>query len=455
MNRSRLPQSLVELAQIFAPIAPLYVVGGAVRNALLGYPIEDFDLASAVPPEDVERLLEGSDFCVTARYKRTGTLIIEGGGNKFEYTTFRSDSYPLQSGQHSPEACVFTDDIRVDCLRRDFTCNALYYDITADKVVDLVGGRADIERRVLRTVREPAATLSEDGLRIMRLVRFSVQLGFGIDGETLGVAKQCSKLLKEISKERIKDELVLIFEGVFKYNSQKLGVKPSDGIRLLVQIGAMQYIIPEVCQMVGVQQNAKYHIYDVFDHTMATIDNLPPELMMAGLLHDVAKPELNRRYGNMYMHELHGEKMSRRIMSDLKFSNAEIGRVSRLVAMHMFNVDGATRQSKCRVFIADNWQYFDDFIALRRADGMATNPANYDDSTARKMLQLREEMIADKMPITISQLPVDGNDLISLGYSGKEIGDKLASIRLWILQNGKTLTRQSILDALKLKNMRK
>ncbi len=441
----KVPDCLVQLAQIFAPNATLYVVGGAVRNSLLGYEINDYDITSKVLAEDAQRLLAESEFEVVACYKRTGTLVIKKGNFKFEYTTFRQDSYPLSSGVHTPNQCTFTDNMLLDAKRRDFTCNALYYDILKDEIVDVVGGVKDIESKLLKTVREPFKTLSEDALRIMRLVRFHLQLGFEIEQNTLDSAKKYAYQLKDISKERIKEELLAIFEAVYKYDSKSKGFKASDGIRLLVDIGAMEHIIPEVLDMIDMPQNPKYHIYDVYNHSLRAMDNLPPSLMMAGLLHDIAKPVMQKQFGNMYMHELKGEKMAKDILTRLKFSNAEIDRISKLVLIHMFNVQGNTKKSKCRVFIADNFEYFDDFVRLRRADGLATNPENYDDTKVQAMIELKNQMLSSGMPITIKDLPISGNDLLKLGYQGKEIGEMLCKIRLWILQNGKLPTKEEIL----------
>ncbi len=441
----KVPDCLVQLAQIFAPNATLYVVGGAVRNSLLGYEINDYDITSKVLAEDAQRLLAKSEFEVVACYKRTGTLVIKKGNFKFEYTTFRQDSYPLSSGVHTPNQCTFTDNMLLDAKRRDFTCNALYYDILKDEIVDVVGGVKDIENKLLKTVREPFQTLREDALRIMRLVRFHLQLGFEIEQNTLDSAKKYAYQLKDISKERIKEELLAIFEAVYKYDSKSKGFKASDGIRLLVDIGAMEHIIPEVLDMIDMPQNTKYHIYDVYNHSLRAMDNLPPSLMMAGLLHDIAKPVMQKQFGNMYMHELKGEKMAKDILTRLKFSNAEIDRISKLVLIHMFNVQGNTKKSKCRVFIADNFEYFDDFVRLRRADGLATNPENYDDTKVQAMIELKNQMLSSGMPITIKDLPISGNDLLKLGYQGKEIGEMLCKIRLWILQNGKLPTKEEIL----------
>lgn len=447
--RIDIPKSLNELADIFAPFAPLYVVGGAVRNSLLGFPINDFDIAAKLSVDEVEGLLQNTNFHLSGKYKRTGTLVIKCGKQTFEYTTFRQDSYPLSSGEHTPSQCIFTDSIEVDAKRRDFSCNALYYDIKEHKIIDLVNGINDIQNKVLRTVRTPAQTLSEDALRIMRLVRFAVQLGFGIEADTLAAAKKYAKQLADISAERIKDELMATFEGPFKYGSERFGVKPSDGIRLLTDIGAMQYIIPEVLDMQGVAQNPKYHVFDVYNHTLQVIDCLPPRLAMAGLLHDIAKPVMLKQYGNMYMHELTGEEMTEQIMSRLKFSKKQIERTSRLVKMHMFDMDGKTRVSKCRIFIADNFEYFDDFIALKRADGYATNPNNYSDILVRKLIDIKNDMVEKALPIAISDLPIGGKDLQNLGYEGREIGDMLGKIRHWILCNGELPSRQKIIEKLR------
>lgn len=446
--KKHIPESLRGLANIFAEYAPLYVVGGAVRNSLLNLPINDFDIAGKLTVDKVQEILEGTSYQVSAIYKRTGTLVIKQGKQTFEYTTFRQDSYPLASGKHTPLKCVFTEDMQIDANRRDFTCNALYYDILADKIIDFVGGIADIHNKVLRTVREPALTLSEDALRIMRLARFMVQLGFTVETATFEAAKRYAYQLQDISVERIKDELVAIFEGIFKYDSKSLGIKASDGIRFLVDIGAMAHIIPEVEDMIDFPQNQKYHVFDVYNHSLKAMDELPPRLMMAGLLHDIAKPVMQKEFGNMYMHEVKGAEMVTQIMTRLKFPKKDVERTAHLVAIHMFDVAGVARKSKCRVFIADNIDYFEDFVALRRADGVATNPDSYDDSVVQKLMQLKDEMYCKGLPMTIADLLVSGTDLIELGYQGKEIGEILGKIRLWMLQNGKVVSREEIINNL-------
>lgn len=439
----------MQLAKIFSAHATLYVVGGAVRNSLLGYEVNDFDITSSLMVEQVEQILQNTDFEIVACYKRTGTVVIKNQNKTYEYTTFRKDSYPLKNGTHQPMECVFTSDINTDVKRRDFTCNALYYDILKENIVDLVGGVEDIKNKILRSVREPSQTMSEDALRIMRLARFSVQLGFSIEKQTFEQTKTYCVGLKDISKERICEELRLIFDAPNKYDSKKLGVKQSDGIRILVDLGAMQYIIPEIVDMVGVQQNKKYHIYDVYEHTLKTVDNLPSRLAMAGLLHDVAKPIMYKQYGKVYGHELLGEDVARQIMINLKFSNKEIETTCTLVKMHMFNVDNKTKDSKCRVFIATYFDYIDDYVCLRRADGIATNPTNYDDSSALRILAIKEQMKKDELPISIKDLPINGNDLLKMGYEGKQIKQALEETLQRILKSGKKESKEEILRKLR------
>lgn len=445
----KLPDNLMQLAKIFSAHATLYVVGGAVRNSLLGYEVNDFDITSSLKVEQVEQILQNTDFEIVACYKRTGTVVIKNQNQTYEYTTFRKDSYPLKNGTHQPMECVFTSDINTDVKRRDFTCNALYYDILKGNIVDLVGGVEDIKNKILRSVREPSQTMSEDALRIMRLARFSVQLGFSIEKQTFEQTKKYCVGLKDISKDRICEELRLIFDAPNKYDSKKLGVKQSDGIRILVDLGAMQYIIPEIVDMMGVQQNKKYHIYDVYEHTLKTVDNLPSRLAMAGLLHDVAKPIMYKQYGIVYGHELLGEDVARQIMTNLKFSNKEIETTCTLVKMHMFNVDNKTKDSKCRVFIATYFDYIDDYVCLRRADGIATNPTNYDDSSALRILSIKEQMKKDELPISIKDLPINGNDLLKMGFEGKQIKQALEETLQRILKSGKKENKEEILRKLR------
>ncbi len=205
-----IPQSLTNLAKILSPLAPLYVVGGAVRDFLLGRDYTDIDICSSATPDQVMGLLYSTRYICHDINKHLGKLLITIDGDRYEYTTFRTESY-AEKGDHTPSVTSFTSDIAVDCLRRDFTVNALYYDILSERVVDLVGGVDDLRAQVIRTAHSPEITFHDDGLRLLRMVRFALELDFDIDSATIDSARQNAQNLRAISHERIRAELTKIF----------------------------------------------------------------------------------------------------------------------------------------------------------------------------------------------------------------------------------------------------
>ncbi len=208
------PKSLTKLAKLFD--VDLFVVGGFVRNQIMGLKNDDIDICSSLSLENVEQLLDGSGFNFKVKSKVLGTATISKGDDKFEYTTFRRDFYP-DNGQHSPERVEFIDSIEEDAKRRDFTCNAIYYDIKNNKIIDFYNGIKDIQNRILRTVESPDEVLSHDGVRILRLFRFQCELNFKIDKETLECAYKYKENLRDVSGERHVYEITRILHSPFKY----------------------------------------------------------------------------------------------------------------------------------------------------------------------------------------------------------------------------------------------
>lgn len=447
-----LPIQLYTLAELFDEKKPLYLVGGAVRNRIMGLGYDDYDICSTASVEEVKKYIENTDFEIACEFERTGTIVVRKDNYKFEYTRFRRDSYALGKGIHSPKSVEFTQDIYVDACRRDFTCNAIYYNILTNEIIDPLNGVEDIENKIIRATRSADEVLSEDALRIMRMVRQAAELGLSIDRECIEAAKKYSEQLLNISVERIRDEFDKILVADIKYPKLKINNPPSSALEKLVEIGAMQYIIPEILDMIGCEQNPKYHINDVFLHTMSAVDFSPAHLRLLALLHDIAKPTLKRENGNMYGHERLGETMTRDIMKRLKYPNSEIDRTAHLVGIHMFNVDNKTRDSKCRRFIAYNYDYIDDFLAFRYADGMATNSSNYDDSSVRRLLKIKREMQDNNLPMSVSNLSINGNDLLEYGYTGREIGKKLNELWLESLDTNRVYTREELLERLNKSN---
>lgn len=411
----KISAALASLANMFP--SDLYVVGGAVRDSLRGVETEDTDLAGAARADEVKAALSGSGFKVCDSSPKLGTLIISKDKEKFEYTTFRTDSYPEGSGVHKPETVIFTDDIEKDCRRRDFCCNAIYYDIKRAKLVDPLAGADDVKNKVLRTTRAAEDVFSEDGLRIMRLVRFVSTLGFSPDGEAVAAATKLSGRLKDVSAERVRDELDKTLKG-------KNVVK---AMRLMLSVGALKQVLPELAANEGVAQPANVHRYDALTHAFYTAEAAREDIKLAALLHDVGKAEAIKKDGNMHAHAEYGALQAREITKRLKYPSAVIAETEILVREHMYDVNANARESKLRRFVARNIGHIEKLIALVRADSKGTGL--FDDCPRADRFQAAyDKMKEQNIPFTVRQLAVNGDDIKKLGFKGEAIGKTLDAL---------------------------
>ena len=226
-----LPEDLLELATLLSKKGNLYVVGGFIRNSLLGIPCNDIDICSNILPEDIFDVLENTKFKVKEKSKKLGTLVItHENGNSYEYATFRKEVYEKDSGAHTPISVEFTNDIREDAKRRDFSMNCIYYNILNHTVIDIYSGVYDIQKKLIRCIETAEYVFKNDGLRILRMIRFACELNFKIDRTTFVMAKKMSYRLKDISGSRKYDELKLILNSPYRYviakkNAYKYGLK--------------------------------------------------------------------------------------------------------------------------------------------------------------------------------------------------------------------------------------
>jgi len=430
-------EELRRLARLFPQDKPLYAVGGCVRDMLMGREGGDIDISSACRVEEVAAIVGKAGMRYSEGSKRLGTVIVKGEGY-YEYTVFRVDSYPAGSGAHTPTDVRFTDDICEDARRRDFTVNAMYYDIRGDVIVDLLGGKDDLELRRLKAVDDPYRVLSEDGLRIMRLYRFVSTLGFTVEGETAKAAAQLSDRLKDIAPERIREELIKLLGGD----------NVVTALKGLYDCGALGVILPELALNGGVKQNEKYHKYDVLEHIFVCVGYAPKQVRLAALLHDIGKGHCMLRDGNMYMHEAESARLALQIMNRLRFPKSEIERTCRLVSAHMKDMKGNTRENKLRKFVAANSDIIDDLTDLIYADAMATG-YDVDRDKCYRMRRMRDEMIAEGVPMSLSQLAVKGDDLMAMGYSGREVGQTLQQLLELCIYKVKRNDREELLDMLR------
>src|SRR3989344_9615426 len=342
-----------------------YVVGGCVRDLLMGKTPDDWDVATNARPEEIQKIFPDSF------YENTfGTVGIKIGDDPhnpeqiIEVTTYRIESG--YSDKRHPDKIEFADKLEDDLKRRDFTVNALAMD-NDNKIVDLFGGQEDLRNKIIKAVGEPSDRFNEDALRMMRAVRLTTVLGFAIEPKTAEAIKKQGKLLGEIAQERIRDELVKIINSP----------RAMQGIELLRETGLLEFIIPELLEGYGVGQN-KHHIYTVWEYNLRALQytadkNYSFEVRMASLLHDVGKPRSKRGDGpdsTFYAHEIIGGKMTAKIMERLKFSKDVSDKVTHLVRYHLFyyNVGEVTEAGVRRFLSRVGPENVDDFIKLREAD---------------------------------------------------------------------------------------
>lgn len=410
---------LNKIASFFPEDKPLYAVGGYVRDTLLGYESSDVDVCSELTVDEVKNVLKHTDFVVLDKNLRVGTVIITGRKFSCEYTTFRTDSYPDGSGTHTPDAVTFTNDIRVDALRRDFGANALYLDIVRDKIVDPLGVLWQVEDKVVKTVDDPERVFSADGHRILRMVRFAVELGFDIDCETFAVAKKYANQVKDLSIERIYQELEKIFVADTKHPSDKTQFAHHRGLILLDELGLVDELFPELTPLKGFEQNPKYHLYDGFRHTLEAFKASKPHVRWATLLHDIGKPPCREKYGNTYDHANIGADLAKSIVERFKMPKDKGKRIVDLVKHHMVNINRDMRKAKLDWFVAEHNGIALDLADLIDAD---TYGATGVYPTENFIRDTYSRLVEEKAPFAVYNLPVDGNDLIDYNIEPKERG---------------------------------
>ena len=417
-----LPKNLKILSDHCA--SPIFIVGGYVRNYLIdGSLSEDIDIAAALSAKDLISAAKDCGFTVVAEYKRTGTVVISDGERKYEYTRFRTDFYGTGGG-HQPVRSEFTDDITLDAKRRDFKCNAVYYDIKSENIVDPLGGISDIHDKVLDTVISPEKVFCSDGLRLMRLARFAAELGFSVRDEVMVKAKEYAKNIRDISPERILEELKKILVADTKYAfSDRTG--HYTGIKILEKIGVFDILFPELAAGRGLRQRADFHKYDVLEHTLKTVLYADKDIRFAALLHDVGKPYRKLNFGTYCGHAEAGERIATEILKRLKADSRTIKQAAFLTRWHMFDLKNDESEGALRLFFVENFEYFFDLIKLKQADYSACKDDLSVSPTVIKWRKIYDTMVSDGTPFSISDLKISAEELMEIGYKNGEIGEEL------------------------------
>lgn len=416
---------LIELASKLN--SPLYVVGGYVRNYIIDKSLsDDVDLASAIKPDEMVKVLEKEGFTVLSVYKNLGTVKFTKDDVFYEYTCFRTEKYK-NGGEHTPDELCFTDDITLDAKRRDFKCNAVYYDLLNDQIVDVLGGVEDINNKVLSTVTDAEKVFSSDGLRLMRLARFSGELGFTPDKKTLDGAVKFASNIKDISAERIYDELKKILMADKKYlfspkNGHYLGLK------VLERTGVLDVIMPELTLGKGMPQRRDFHDYDVLEHSLRCALYAEPSVRLDALLHDVGKPFCLKRDDAYKLHDKEGVWIAEDILKRLKAPKKDIERIKFCIGAHMHDLKNDMNENQIRRYVVNNTKYLQELFWVRQADYSACKDDVNENAGVKKWKDIIKKMKEEGVPFTRKQLNVTADDLISAGVRQNSLGkvfDKL------------------------------
>ena len=442
MNHIKIPDILKKMNEIFVQHGyKAYLVGGAVRDMLMGKEPHDWDVTTDATPEQVMSIFRK----VIPTGIAHGTVTVHFMKNEIEVTTFRTES-DYSDGRH-PDKVEYTGNIEEDLSRRDFTINAIASYLGDGTITDPFHGRDDIKRKVIRTVGNPLERFSEDGLRPVRAVRFSAQLGFEIERETLKAISEPEILKKTsgISLERFRDELLKLMKAE----------KPSAGLKLMEKSGILDIFIPELKKCRGCIQGdfRGYHQFDVLDHLFYACDGAPASkqnVRLAALFHDIGKPDVKRVIPTpqgdqftFYNHEAKSQQITKEILFRLKFSNAEIANICHLVVNHMFNYTQDWTDAAVRRFLAKiQAENLEDLYDLRLADiyGMNNAPVRGQDSRTIALLNELKDRISKETEknsvLSLKQLAVNGKDLMKNGISaGKDLGFVLNQLLETVLED--------------------
>lgn len=417
-----------------------FVVGGAVRDMIMGKEPSDYDVNTDALPDDIERVFK--EFRTLNVGKRFGTVVVVQEEGFVEVTTFRSDGEYLDGRR--PNEVFFSDELKEDLSRRDFTINAMAYN-SEKGLIDYFGGIDDIEKKIIRTVGNARDRFSEDYLRILRAIRFATQLEFEIDQETKDGCKLYGKNILNISGERISSEF-------FK---MMVSEKPSYGIRLLKELEIIYLLLPELTNSIGFNQYNQYHDLDVFEHTLCLLDRVRPviHLRLAALFHDIGKPYTFTRdedgTGHFYGHNLVSAKIAWEILLRLKASNKIIKKTAMLVEKHMTAYDNFGEKGLKRLLAKVGEEDIFILFELQEADRLCKNEnRNIDDLIERR--EKIEEILNKSYVYEKNQLAIDGNDIIKLGYNeGKIIGEILDYLFERVLEEPEKNNKEDLIKLIK------
>jgi len=415
-----------------------YVVGGAVRDLLTKTATTDWDFTTDATPEEIQKLFPDSYYD-----NKFGTVGVKLEEKIVEITTFRSESG--YSDRRRPDKVVWGKSLHEDLHRRDFTINAIALDRNL-KLIDPFSGQKDLKKKIIRAVGDANKRFGEDALRMMRAIRIAAQLGFSIEAKTLAAINKNSALINQIAGERVRDELLKILASPF----------PKDGVLMLFASGLLQYILPELMETRGVKQ-AGHHTKDVWLHSLDSLAACPapdPIVRLATLLHDMAKPRVNKSMGvgkeiTFYNHEVVGGRMTKAISQRLKLSKKDGDLLWLLVRWHMFHYDPKITDKAIRRFIKKvGLININKMIMLRIGDRVGGGSK----ATSWRLREMQER-IGQVLytPMQISDLKIDGNDVMKILNlkPGPKIGMVLKKLFDEVMDDSEKNEREYLLKRIK------
>ena len=414
-----------------------WVVGGCVRDSLLGRTPLDWDVTTSATPTEVLAALQGIRVVPTGIQHGTVTAVLEEGN--IEITTYRADG--AYTDHRRPDSVRFSRVLKDDLARRDFTVNAMAYHPSRG-LIDAFGGLADLKRCSLRAVGDPTRRFNEDALRILRCVRFAAVLGFEIEPETAKAAAALRALLKDISRERIGDELTKLL----------CGENAAEVLRNYAEI--IFTAVPELAPMAECAQETPFHCYNAWEHTLHTLEAVKPDPIVrwAALLHDCGKPETKsfdeKGIAHFYGHSSRSEALSREILEGLRFSRRECDEICQLVAMHMELLPPTEKRLKRLLGKLGEEQLFR-LLELIRGDWAGLSPTFLPERSPalEETLERAKALLESSSALTLKDLAVNGRDLMELGFvPSPALGQALETLLDEVLEGKLENTKEALLE---------
>ena len=441
MEHYPIAPALKEIASVFKSAGKeVYLVGGAVRDLMLGRSSADWDLATNARPEEVTRLFNR----VIPTGIKHGTVTIRHKGSSIEVTTFRTESE--YSDGRRPDEIQYAKTIEEDLSRRDFTMNAAALKLPEGQFIDPYNGQNDVRRRLIRCVGNAEERFAEDGLRPMRAVRFAAQLGFNLEEKTLKAIRPSLATTAKIAVERIREEL----------DKTIASKSPQTGLVLMEETGLLTLILPELDNCRGIEQKG-YHHYDVLDHSLlscayAARKGFSQEVRLAALFHDLGKQTTQKRGEDgswtFYNHEKASVQMARAVMRRFRYPNAVTEKALRLIAAHMFHYEETWKDSAVRRFIIRTGEdLLPELFDLRMADTAGTFGADPDPAVLLPFKKRIESVLAAGSALSLKRLAINGNDLMENGVKpGKYVGIILKELLETVVDDPAQNTRETLLE---------